>query len=75
MSIDRDYVLSEFVYRRRMQFKLTRDELAHKSGLSTFTIQRVENCGGGIRWDTARRIFQALNTTLAEYAAWEKDFS
>lgn len=50
----------------RIQEGLTQEELADKTGLSTRTIQRIENCEVGPRIYTLTAIAEALNVEYQE---------
>ena len=65
-------ILSTFVYNRRKQFKLSMVALARKAGCSYITIYNLENCEANPSWAMAINILNALDTSLSEFAAWER---
>lgn len=64
--------LSKFIYLRRTQFRLTQKDLATKVNCSTLTINELENCNRNPTWAMAINILNALDTSLSEFAAWER---
>lgn len=69
---DETYLLSEFIYNRRTFLGFSRRKVAAEAGCSDHILFYLENCRGTPNWAICIKIFKALDTSLSEYAAWEK---
>lgn len=66
------HLLSEFVYNRRKYLGLSQRAVAQRAGVSQPVISDLESCAKTTNWANCLRILKALDTSLSEYAAWER---
>jgi transcriptional regulator with XRE-family HTH domain len=60
--------LGKAVRKLREKRGLTQEALAHEAGVTTGTLSMIERGHSNPAWGTARRIAEALDTSLAELA-------
>jgi transcriptional regulator with XRE-family HTH domain len=66
--------LARTIKRLREQAGATQEDLAHKAGITTGTLSRIERADSNPSWTTVERIARALQISLAELAqAVERD--
>ncbi len=66
--------LARAIRRLREHAGITQEELAHRAGITTGTLSKIERADSNPSWTTVERIARALEISLAELArAAERD--
>ena len=60
--------LAKVIRRLREQAEITQEDLAHRAGITTGTLSKIERADSNPSWTTGERIARALEVGLAELA-------
>lgn len=60
--------LAKVIRRLREQAEITQEDLAHRAGITTGTLSKIERADSNPSWTTVERIARALEVGLAELA-------
>jgi transcriptional regulator with XRE-family HTH domain len=64
-----DMALATVLRRLREKRGLSQETLAHESGITTSSLNRIESGAAAPGWSTVRRLAEALGVSLAELGA------
>lgn len=65
--------LGEAIRQLRTRLRLSQEDLAHRAGVTTGTLSVIERGRSNPAWGTVKGIASALDVTIAELAALERE--